>query len=197
MWLRGVGLCYGENFGWTARGGFLVFAATLVVSSRTTDSRDAAKSADLPLRCRLHLAACALVALVAEFLDLVEADDGAVELALDGGGVAHHQGEFLAGLLGGFEAEGDFGEIAFAASDAPQTPESCGDVVDQLELEGADGLGFLEEVFEQRVVFGLVLIGQNDTAAGEPMLERVQRRALLAGGGPRTGPFGDDATGFE
>ncbi len=50
-------------------------------------------------RVRFLVFAAALVAFVAEFLDLIEADDGAVELALDCGCVAHHQGEFLAGLL--------------------------------------------------------------------------------------------------
>ncbi len=139
----------------------------------------------------------ALLALAAEFLELVEADDGAVQLAFDGGGVAHHQSEFLAGLFGGIQTEGHFGQIAFASADAPQTPQRGGDVVDQLEFERADRLGFLEQVLEQRVEFGLVLLGQDHAAAGQPMLERIQRRTLLARGGARTGPRGDYGIGFK
>src|SRR5579885_3328327 len=73
---------------------------------------------------------------------LGQANGGGVKLAPARGSVAQHQGELFAGLLRA-AAEGDVGEIALAAAGAAQPPEGGGNIVDQLDFERADGLGFV------------------------------------------------------
>jgi hypothetical protein len=98
------------------------------------------------------------------------------------------EGHFLisgGGLIGG-RVGGAGKQLGFEEWDAVEALGGVGDFVDQLSLGGGGGGVLIEKLLDVALVGFGVLGGQDSSAGGETMAQRVERRTLLARFGART-----------
>ena len=74
-------------------------------------------------------------------------------------------------------------QVGFKSGDAVEAPGGVDHFLDELFFGGRLGLVFSEEFLDVALVGGGVFGGQEDGLAGEAVTERIERSALLAGGG--------------
>lgn len=137
----------------------------------------------------------------AQALEAFEAGEGAVELALDGGFVAHEGvdpglvgqgGVFVEGPVvfsGPFDGAGDM--LDLGAEGAAEPPVGDGNFLDEEVFEGADGMEVVDEtgkeVLEILAGFVDVFALDDDTPGQEAVFEGVEFGAGLALGGAGAG----------
>jgi hypothetical protein len=82
------------------------------------------------------------------------------------------------GVLDGF-----YIELRFDEGEALEAPLGGGHIVDQVALDGAVGVKFVEVGVEELMEFFGVLRGQKEVLGGEAVLQCILGRALAAGFG--------------
>ena len=99
-------------------------------------------------------------------------------------GIDDIESDFLIGRHGGGGTGEHFG---FEPWDAVETPGGVDEFLDELRFGGSSGLVFIEEAAAMVFIGGGVFGGQNGRGGGEAVAQGVERRALFAGVGARTG----------
>lgn len=105
-------------------------------------------------------------------LEVLETDNGAIELAFDGAHVADQTVE-AGGGVGGEEIVADFEGLGFAGAGSGQTPGAGSDLADDLEFELPFGFTIGGDIGEQLVEVGLIFAGDDDLAGSETVLEGI------------------------
>jgi hypothetical protein len=109
----------------------------------------------------------------------VEAEGGKGAMGVDD---VEAEGGFFGGWMGGASKK-----VGFEEWDAVEAPGGVGEFVDELSFRWGGGLVLVEELLDVALEGGEVLGGEDGGAAGEAVLERVERGAEFAGGGAGAG----------
>ena len=121
-------------------------------------------------------------------MSLAKADDGTIELALDGGHVTQQRLETFSVSVADEEFEGaGFEDGGFVAAGSLETPKACGDFGYDLGFERPDGRVLGEELIMKTVEIGLIFAAKDHRFSGEAVLETIPARDGLAGFGARAG----------
>jgi hypothetical protein len=128
-------------------------------------------------------------------LEGFEGAERAPELGLCGAAVAQQRGEGAPTVAIADEREAEVVAVAepllledlrLDAIGAQKPPGGRGDAPGEMGLQSPLGRKLGEECFLVRLVLGRILVRQDDVALGaKPVLQRILRRARLAGFGPR------------
>jgi hypothetical protein len=102
-------------------------------------------------------------------------------------------GEAVAGCevvhVVGVFGQAEFEQAGFQAADAGEAPGGHDDLLDQKDLDGADGPVVLLVGFGEFLELAIVFEGDDGVLGGEPMFEGIQANGGLAFGGLGAGGF--------
>jgi hypothetical protein len=126
------------------------------------------------------------ISLAALGLGFAQADDGAIELALDGAHVAEQSFEAFGVGVADEEFEGTgLKNGGFVTAGALETPEAGGDFGDEFGFEDSGGSVLGKELLMEAIEVILFFAGEDDLPAGEAMFQAIHAGDGLAGAGAR------------